>query len=191
MLAPTIRAYTPKTNMSAPQPFPDDQIASQDSAKSPTCTQPVSSTHEEQTVVVGNEDEQPPYSHFTTRQKRLIVFLCAFAGAFSPLSSFIFFPAINALSASLAVSIEKINLTITSYMIVAGIAPAIVGDMADFTGRRAVYLITMGIYCVANIGIALQRSWTALFILRMVQSAGSAGAYHQFFISKCVCLMVK
>jgi sugar phosphate permease len=119
---------------------------------------------------------QPPYSHFTKRQKRLIVFIITFAATFSPLSSFIFFPAINALSASLYVSVEKVNLTITSYMIVAGIAPAIIGDMADMTGRRIVYLLTIGLYCVANVGLAVQNSWTALFVLRMLQSAGGAGS---------------
>jgi MFS family permease len=60
-------------------------------------------------------------------------------------------------------------------MIVAGIAPAFLGNLADTIGRRAVYLLMMGIYCVANVGLTLQSNWTALFILRMVQSAGSAG----------------
>ncbi|KAM0388282.1 hypothetical protein ACHAQC_009892 [Fusarium culmorum] len=32
----------------------------------------------------------------------------------------------------------------------------------------------MTIYCAANIGLALQSNWTALFVLRMVQSAGIA-----------------
>lgn len=115
-----------------------------------------------------------PYSHFTHVQKRLTVALITFAATFSPLSSFIFFPAIDALSRSLDVSVGKINLTITSYMIVAGIAPAFIGDMADMTGRRLVYLLTMSVYCVANVGLALQSSWIALFILRMLQSAGGA-----------------
>lgn len=119
----------------------------------------------------------PPYSHFTKAQKRLIVFIITFAATFSPLSSFIFFPVINALSQSLHVSVEKINLTITSYMIVSGIAPAVMGDIADMTGRRIVYLLTFGIYLVANVGLAVQRSWTALFLLRMLQSAGGAGAF--------------
>ncbi len=61
-------------------------------------------------------------------------------------------------------------------MIVAGIAPAVMGDMADMTGRRTVYLLTMGIYCMANVGLALQNTWTALFVLRMLQSAGGAGS---------------
>ena len=121
---------------------------------------------------------QPPppvYSHFTKMQKRLTIFLIALAASFSPMSSFIFFPAVNALSASLHVSVEKVDLTITSYMIVAGVTPAVMGDLADMTGRRTVYLLTMGVYCIANVGLALQNSWTALFVLRMLQSAGGAG----------------
>ncbi|MCJ1384891.1 hypothetical protein MMC17_008009 [Xylographa soralifera] len=133
---------------------------------------------QENSVLEDNASQPPapPYSHFTKTQKRLTFLLVTFAATFSPMSSFIFFPAINALSTSLHISVEKINLTITSYMIVAGIAPAVIGDMADMTGRRTVYLLTMGIYCVANVGLAVQSSWTALFVLRMLQSAGGAGA---------------
>jgi len=119
----------------------------------------------------------PSYSRFSKWQKRLIVFLITFAATFSPLSSFIFFPAVNTLSMSLHVSVERINLTITSYLIVAGIAPAFTGDLADMTGRRVVYLLTLGVYCIANVGLAVQNSWTALFVLRMLQSAGGAGTY--------------
>lgn len=97
-----------------------------------------------------------PYSTSTKRQKRLIVFLVAFAGMFSPLSSFIYYPAITSLSKDLHVSIELINLTITSYMVVSGIEPAVIGDLADITGRRWVYILTISIYCAANVGLALQ-----------------------------------
>ncbi len=53
-------------------------------------------------------------------------------------------------------------------MIVAGLAPAILGDLADNIGRRMVYLFMMAVYCIANIGLALQENWTALFLLRML-----------------------
>lgn len=121
---------------------------------------------------------ESPYSAFTKHQKWLIIGLSTFAATFSPLSSFIFFPATTSLSETLGVSIGKINLTITSYMIVAGIAPALLGDLADTVGRRVVYMLMMVIYCAANIGLALQSDWAALFVLRMVQSAGSAGMFH-------------
>lgn len=118
---------------------------------------------------------EAPYSCFTKPQKRLIIILITFAGLFSPLSSFIYFPAITSLSSSLNVSVEKINLTITSYMVVAGIAPAVIGSMSDVTGRRFVYLLTMGIYTASNVGLAVCNNWASLLVLRMVQSAGSAG----------------
>lgn len=69
-------------------------------------------------------------------------------------------------------------------MIVAGLAPATMGDLADKVGRRIVYLVIITIYCTANIGLALQSNWTALFILRMLQSAGSAGITFFFALLK-------
>ena len=66
------------------------------------------------------------YSAFTKTQKRWIILLVAFAGMFSPLSSFI-------------------------------------------------YLATFLVYFAANVGLAVQRFYPALLVLRMVQSVGSSG----------------
>ncbi|KKY25009.1 putative major facilitator superfamily transporter [Phaeomoniella chlamydospora] len=115
------------------------------------------------------------YSLFTVTQKRWIVFLVAAAGMFSPMSSFIYYPAINSIASGLNTSVELINLTITSYMAVSGVVPTVVGNAADGLGRRPIYILTMLIYLVANIGLALQNSFPALLVLRMVQSAGSSG----------------
>ena len=115
------------------------------------------------------------YSKFTKAQKRWIVLLVAFAGMFSPLSSFIYYPAIHTIALDLRVTITLVNLTVTSYMVVSGITPAIVGDLADTIGRRPIYLATFLIYFAANIGLALQRSYPALLVLRMLQSAGGSG----------------
>lgn len=115
------------------------------------------------------------YSAFTPTQKACISYAVSFSAMFSGLSSFIYYPAITALSRSLRVSIELINLTITSYQIVSGIAPSIVGDMADQTGRRPVSLIAFSLYFVANLGLALQHSYPALVVLRCLQSAGASG----------------
>jgi MFS family permease len=94
---------------------------------------------------------------------------------FSPLSSFIYYPAITPIAFSLHVSIELINLTITSYLVISGIAPALLGDMADTLGRRPVYIGILSIYVGANVGLALQSSYAALMVLRMVQSFGASG----------------
>ena len=106
------------------------------------------------------------YSIFTKRQKQYIVFLTACGGFFSPLSANIYFPALNSLAKDLKVSNELINLTLTSYMIFQGLAPTIFGDLADMAGRRPAYMIGFIIYIGANIGLALQNKYAALFILR-------------------------
>ncbi|KAI9880561.1 MAG: hypothetical protein M1830_002260 [Pleopsidium flavum] len=117
----------------------------------------------------------PVYSAFSKRNKRYIVFMTAWAGLFSPLSANIYFPALNTLAQELKVSNGLINLTLTSYMIFQGLSPTIFGDLADMAGRRPAYFIGFVIYIVANLGLALQNSYAALFLLRCLQSTGSSG----------------
>lgn len=118
---------------------------------------------------------QPLYSVFSRRQKFFIVFMASWAGIFSPISGQIYLPALNTLARELSVSNALINLTLTSYMIFQGLAPAFIGDIADTMGRRPAYAICFIVYIVANIGLALQNSYAALFILRCLQSSGSSG----------------
>jgi MFS family permease len=117
------------------------------------------------------------YSAFTKWQKRWIVFIAAFAAWFSTLTSFVFFPIITVLAHGLDTSIQNINLTVTSYLLVAGVAPAITATLADKAGRRPAFLASFVPFLAANIGLALQNSFPALFVLRMLQAAGVAGTF--------------
>ena len=119
----------------------------------------------------------PVYSTFTNGQKHYIVFLTGFGALFSPLSANIYFPALNVLSKDLKVSNELINLTLTTYMIFQGLAPTIFGDLADMAGRRPAYIISFTIYIGANIGLALQKNFAALLVLRCLQSTGSSATF--------------
>jgi MFS family permease len=112
---------------------------------------------------------------FSVWQKRYIVGLVAIAAWFSTLSSFIYYPAITTVAQDLQSSIARINLTVTSYLVVSAIAPAITGDAADLYGRRPLYIVTVAMYLLANIGIAVQSSFVGLLLLRMLQSAGISG----------------
>jgi MFS family permease len=64
---------------------------------------------------------------------------------------------------------------LTTTQIFQGIAPTFIGSISDETGRRPSYLICFVIYLGANIGLALQNSYPALFLLRCLQSSGSSG----------------
>lgn len=149
-------------------------------------TRTSSTVHHPQTTAEGAEQDVeantlaraptgPLYSIFDKRTKLFIVVMAACGGFFSPLSANIYFPALNTLSQDLHVSQTLINLTLTSYMIFQGLAPTFVGDLADMTGRRPTYIVCFIIYMAANIGLATQNSYAALFVLRCLQSTGSSG----------------
>lgn len=117
------------------------------------------------------------YSVFTTTEKWCIVAMVSYAAWFSTLSSFIYYPAIKLLSQTLSVSIDKINLTVTSYMAVATVAPTLVGDAADVLGRRPIYVVTLSLYLAANIAIALSNSYVVLLSLRVLQALAISGMF--------------
>ncbi|KAJ5761438.1 MFS transporter [Penicillium manginii] len=119
--------------------------------------------------------EQRDFSVFTVGQKRAIVATGSLAAFFSPLSSSIYFPALETISHELGVSISKINLTVTTYLILQGFAPMLIAGFSDSAGRRPAYIICFTIYIGANLGLALQNSYPALMVLRCLQSAGSSG----------------
>lgn len=120
---------------------------------------------------------EEPYSAFNSWQKRWIVILMASVGCLGTLSSFVYFPAIPQLADHLHVSVANINLTITVYLIVAAIAPTIVGNSADTIGRRPTVAVCLVIYLGADIGLALSPSFTALLCFRILQAAGISGTF--------------
>lgn len=116
-----------------------------------------------------------PFSIYTNGEKTWISSVAAFGAMFSTLSSYIYFPALVPIANDLNVSVPLVNLTVTSYLIVAGIAPAFMGDFADQGGRRPAYIIMFTLVLASNIGLAVQNSYSLLFVLRMIQSAGASG----------------
>lgn len=162
-----VEAIDPKESLREPQILADPpKIGSREVRESQITTQgPVQDT----------TATPPAHSVFSTRRKKWTAWLMALVSWFSPASGFIYFPAIHALADSLGVSIGKINVTVTSYLVVSAVAPAMVGSAADEAGRRPVLVISLIIYIIANIGLAVQRSYVALLLLRMLQSAGISG----------------
>jgi hypothetical protein len=117
----------------------------------------------------------PPYTIFSPRMKRWIVAMNCIAAFISPITANIYFPALPTLARDLGVGVDKINLTLTTYMIFQALAPTLFGDFGDIAGRRPAFIIAFTIYLGANIGLALQRNYAALLVLRMLQSGGSSG----------------
>lgn len=132
-----------------------------------------------QAVDIATQEEEAtapsvPYSAFTKPHKVVLVTLIAIAGFFSPFTAFIYFPSLQSIATDLDVSLELMNITVIVYLLVQAIVPSVMGDLSDNIGRRPVYLVMFALYCAASIGLALQRNYAALLVLRMVQSAGSS-----------------
>ncbi|KAH8913032.1 MFS general substrate transporter [Coniochaeta sp. PMI_546] len=117
----------------------------------------------------------PAYSSFSRPMKRWIIAMVTISSFVSPMTANIYFPALNPIANDLGVSINLINLTLTTYMILQGIAPTLFGDFGDMAGRRPAFIVAFTIYFFANLGLALQNKYAALLVLRMMQSAGSSG----------------
>lgn len=121
---------------------------------------------------VGHASDRP-YTVFTRTERWLITLIMGTAMFFSPMTANIYFPAMPTLAKETSSTIQEINLTITTYVILQGVSPLFVGDLADKFGRRPIYLLTFTIYAAASLGLSLnQSSYAALLALRILQSAG-------------------
>ncbi|KZV86099.1 MFS general substrate transporter [Exidia glandulosa HHB12029] len=123
-----------------------------------------------------SEPDKEQYSVWSHNEKIAIVVLTGAASMLSTMSGQIYFPAIPAIADAFHVSIEDINLTVTSYLILQGLSPMVFGPLADVKGRRLAYIICLTILCGSCIGMAVmpQDAYWLLVLLRCVQSAGSA-----------------
>lgn len=130
------------------------------------------------------------YTIFDRRQKALIVTIISTAATcmliallhemlanlsiVSGFASNIYFPALPTIAHDLNVSIELVNLTVTSYLIFQGFAPSLWGPVSDVRGRRVAYCCTFVVFLGACIGLAETKNYATLIVLRCLQSTGSA-----------------
>ncbi|KAG8420288.1 hypothetical protein J3459_011193 [Metarhizium acridum] len=117
---------------------------------------------------------EPPYSIFDKGQKWIIVILASTAATFSGFASNIYFPALPTIAQDLGVSIDLVNLTVTSYLVFQGLAPSLWGPISDVKGRRSAYICTFLVFLGACIGLAETKNYATLIVLRCLQSTGSA-----------------
>ncbi|KAK8219062.1 major facilitator superfamily domain-containing protein [Phyllosticta capitalensis] len=126
---------------------------------------------------------EPPYTTLTTRQKRHLRLLIGLATTTSPLTATIYFPLLPLLQQHFHTTSQAINQTLTIYIVFQALSPALFGPLSDTLGRRPIYLLTLLLYLLANVGLAANAqvaaggSYAALLVLRAVQSLGASAAY--------------
>jgi multidrug resistance protein len=75
----------------------------------------------------------------------------------------------------LGVSDSAMSITVTTYLIMQGLAPMMIAGFSDTAGRRPAYILCFTIYMISNLALGLQNNYVALLVLRLTQSAGSSG----------------
>ena len=116
-----------------------------------------------------------PYTVFTNRQKRFLVFLLSLANLASPLAATIYLPLLPLLQINFHTSVHAIDLTITLYLVFQALSPMLFAAISDSLGRRPIFLITLMLYTLASLGLAVNKhSYAALLILRALQSLGAS-----------------
>lgn len=104
---------------------------------------------------------------------RLIVLLAAL-GAFLPLATDGFLPAMRPMMAELGVGVGTAQLTISVTLAGFAIAQLLVGTASDRFGRRPVLILSTAIYAFASLGVAAAPSLIALLVFRFLQGFAAA-----------------
>ncbi|KAJ7342359.1 MFS general substrate transporter [Mycena albidolilacea] len=114
------------------------------------------------------------YSAFSPHQRIAILGIVCFADLVGPLSSLMYAPALPAIAESLHVSVSKINLTITTFLVFQGITPSIWGSIADAYGRRLTCVLALLMTLGSSVGLSINVTYTSMLVLRALNAAGSA-----------------
>lgn len=119
-----------------------------------------------------------PYSVFTHAQRRILTAILGLASIASPLSANVYLPLLPVLRTSYHVSEQAVNLTITLYVVVSALAPALFAPTADTHGRRPVALASYAVFTIASLALGLNdhvsRNYVALILLRALSAFGAA-----------------
>jgi DHA1 family bicyclomycin/chloramphenicol resistance-like MFS transporter len=104
------------------------------------------------------------YNHVT-----LIVLLAALTSV-TPLSIDTYLPSMPAIAQSLGVGIEKIEATISIFLLFFALGQMVGGIFSDRMGRRKTALLGLSIFSFANYGLFFTTSLEELYILRAIQA---------------------
>ncbi|CAG8159659.1 unnamed protein product [Penicillium salamii] len=132
--------------------------------------------HSTNTTVPDGKADGEEYSVFSRHEKVFFISLTSFGMVVCMIATNVYFPILPILEQEYRVSPTSINLTITVFLIIQGIVPALMSTLSDFHGRRLAWILALSLYIVANVGLALQKNYLTLMLLRCIQSVGSSCA---------------
>ncbi|ORY89210.1 major facilitator superfamily domain-containing protein [Syncephalastrum racemosum] len=110
-----------------------------------------------------------PHSH-----KYLILLTVSVAGCLSPMATTIYLPALIDMQEAFDTSDTAMNASLALFIFVTAFFPLIWAAFGDAIGRRPIYLISIFIAVIANVGCALSTNVVMLIVFRAVTGIGSS-----------------
>ena len=105
-----------------------------------------------------------------------LTLLLASLTGLGPMSTDMYVPSLPEIGQALHAPIERVQLTISSYLVGFAIGQIIYGPISDRFGRKPVLLAALTLYGVGSVICATTGSIEALIAARSVQALGGAGA---------------
>lgn len=103
----------------------------------------------------------------------LLVLLGALSGL-TPLSIDMYLPALPTIASDLQVSIETVQLTVSTFLAGFALGQLFYGPLADSVGRKPVMLFGLGVFILASAGCVFATSLPWLLACRLLQALGGA-----------------
>ena len=107
---------------------------------------------------------------------RLLLVTLAVLSSATPFATDLYLPAFLDIQDTFTATASSVQLTLTTFLIGAGLGQVVFGPLSDRLGRRGPLLVGVVLFTLSSIGAALAPSITILIIMRLLQGfSGSAG----------------
>ncbi len=108
-----------------------------------------------------------------SNSKKFLIFLLGLLSAIGPFSIDMYLPGFNFIAEDLSTSIDRVQLSLTSFFIGIAFGQLIYGPIMDRFGRKKPLMIGLFIYILSSVLCAVAINVEALIALRFTQALGS------------------
>ena len=107
--------------------------------------------------------------------RKVTLLILGLLSAIGPFSIDLYLPAFDVIAEDFHTSVDKVQLTLTSYFVGIAFGQMIYGPLLDKYGRKKPLLVGLAIYFVASLMCIFTRDINHLILLRFLQALGSCG----------------